>query len=103
MNVCTQPSFKDAPDAGSGGHGDSVQKEIVTPPEHERLNQKIQSGSQTLETSVPPREPGDTDNAGASGVSGVSGASSSMKIPVTCYLLPVACCLLPVACCLFSS
>ena len=55
--------FKDAPDAGSGGHGDSVQKEIVTPPEHERLNQKIQSGSQTLGTSVPPRESGDTDNA----------------------------------------
>jgi len=44
-------------DAGSGGHGDIVHKEIVTPPEHEGLNLLIQSGSQTLGTDVPDVSP----------------------------------------------
>jgi len=44
-------------DAGSGDTPDSVHKEIVTPPEHEGLNQKIQLGSQTLGTSVPDASP----------------------------------------------
>jgi len=44
-------------DGGSGDTPDSVQKEIVTPPEHERLNLLIQSGSQTLGTSVPDASP----------------------------------------------